>query len=308
VTSAAHYAVFGGVLQSVFPFPELRPASAVPDWALLEATEPPTPLGEMLGTHPINANCTARLFRTDEGLALTFDDTGRFDIPATGTLIRWHRGPAPDEAAMRTDVLGRCLALAMHQRGMLALHAAGLAFPGGAIALVAPSGTGKSTLAFALVRAGGRLLSDDTLPIELGPPVLARPGVQSIRLNEDSAALLGGEARFTPEVWGKREYRDLPDDVRAPAAVPLTAIYVLSPGAADADASVVAEPLPGFIASLALVGQHKLGALLGGSEAAPTLSRVAALTRAVPVRKLVVARDLARLQEAAATLASWHGG
>lgn len=302
------YAVFGGVLASAFDFPELREAGDGVDWTLAEATSTGSALGEELGSHRISTACVSRLFRTDDGLALTFDDTGRFDIPSTGRVIRWHRGPNPDEAAMRTDVLGRCLALAMHQRGMLSLHAAGLALPGGAIGLVAPSGTGKSSLAMALVRAGAKLLTDDTLPVELGPPVLARPGVQSIRLRDDSAAVLGGDERFTPEVWGKREYRELPDDARAPEAVPLAAIYFLAPAPADAERAIESQPLPGFVASIALIGQHKLGALLGGSEAAPTLARAAALARAVPVRKLLVARDLARLPDAARELASWHGG
>ncbi len=302
-----HYAVFGGVLASSFEFPELRACAGPADWALAEAGQEPPPLGELLGEHPVTPACTARLFRTSEGLALTYDDTGRFDVPATGDAIRWQRGPAPDEAAMRVDVLGRALALAMHQRGALALHASGVAFPGGAIALVAPSGTGKSTLGFALVRAGGKLLSDDTLPVEPGPPARARPGVQSIRLRDDAASVLGEQERFTPEVWGKREYRELPAESLATGPVPLAAIYVLVPGAADQPEPVVASPLPGVIAAALLVGQHKLGSLLGASVAGPTLARAAALVRAVPVRKLSVARDLGRLSEAATMLAAWHG-
>lgn len=307
MTAVRHYAVFGGVLGSAFDFPELRPADGPADWTLAAAGDALPPLGELLGSQTITPDCAARLHRTSEGLALVYDDTGRFDLPADGTAIRWTPGARPDAAAMRTDVLGRCLALVQHQRGALALHASALQLGRGAIALVAPSGTGKSSLAFALVRQGARLLTDDTLPVELQPAaVLARPGVQSIRLREDSAGVVGGPDRFTPAVWGKREYRELPAESLAAEPVPLRAIYVLVPADPAQPEPVRAEALPGIVAIPALLGQHKLGALLGGSEARVTLARVGELVRRVPVRRLLVARDLARLPEAAATLAGWH--
>lgn len=309
MTTSRHYAVFGGVLASAFEFPELRPAAAPADWSLTVADDrPEVPLGELLGSHAITPQCTARLHRTSEGLALVYDDTGRFDLPASGEAVRWRRGAQPDEAAMRTDVLGRCLALALHQRGAFALHASGVVLADGAIALVAPSGTGKSSLALALVRHGARLLTDDTLPIEPGPPPMARPGVQSVRLRGDSAAVLAGHERCAGEVWGKREYRELPADVRADAAAPLRAIYLLARGEPTQVMAAETTAIPGVLAASALVAQHKLGALLGGSEAGPTLQRAAALARAVPVRVLRVARELSRLPEAAALIAGWHGG
>jgi hypothetical protein len=310
MTMPRHYAVFGGVLASAFEFPELRAAAAAPaDWSLIAADDAPdSPLGEHLGSHAVTPHCTVRLHRTADGLALVYDDTGRFDLPASGDAVFWRRGPQPDEAAMRIDVLGRCLALALHQRGAFALHASSVVLPAGAIALVAPSGTGKSSLALALVRHGARLLTDDTLPIDPGSPPIARPGVQSVRLREDSAAVLAASERCAGEAWGKREYRDLPAAALAGAPAPLRAIYLLTRG--DATQAVAAETteLPGVVAASALVSQHKLGALLGGSEAGPTLQRAAALVRAVPVRVLRVARDLSRLPEAAALIAGWHGG
>lgn len=307
MTAVRHYAVFGGVLGSAFDFPELRPADGPADWTLAPSDGELPPLGERLGSQRITLDCSAHLHRTPSGLALVYDDTGRFDLPASGDTIHWTPGVRPDVAAMRTDVLGRCLALLHHQRGALALHASALQFGDGAIALMAPSGTGKSSLAFALVRQGARLLTDDTLPIELGAEsVVARPGVQSIRLREDAAHVVGGPDRFTPEVWGKREYRDLPSTALADAPVALRAVYVLVPADPAQPDAVRREALPGIVAISALLGQHKLGALLGGSEAPVTLARVAELVRRVPVRRLLVARDLARLGDAAAQLAAWH--
>jgi hypothetical protein len=61
------------------------------------------------------------------------------------------------------DVLRWGAPFALAQRGMCVLHAACVAQHGRAIALVAPGGTGKSTLAATLVEAGWQRVADDAL-------------------------------------------------------------------------------------------------------------------------------------------------
>ncbi len=64
----------------------------------------------------------------------------------------------------------------------LTLHASAVTIDGQVLAFVAESGTGKSTLAWALVKAGAEPLSDDLLPIRFteGPIVPTTTGTQPI--------------------------------------------------------------------------------------------------------------------------------
>ena len=109
---------------------------------------------------------------------VAYEDGEVFQVDADGGAIRRLRGPA-DPAAARSSVeraLGAPLALALAPRGVYLLHASGLAVAGLALALAAPSGGGKSTLAAAGARRGLDRLADDQLPVRLGrtPAVLPR--------------------------------------------------------------------------------------------------------------------------------------
>jgi hypothetical protein len=92
-------------------------------------------------------------------------------------------------------------------RGYEALHAAALDTPAGAVALLAPSGTGKTTLALELLAHGCELLCDDVLTLAEGPEgVVAHPATGHMNLDPASArraswdglvvsrGMLGGEA------------------------------------------------------------------------------------------------------------------
>lgn len=91
-------------------------------------------------------------------------------------------------------------------RGYEALHAAALDTPAGAVAIAAPSGMGKTTLALELIGRGWTLLSDDVLVLSSGPGgVAAHPGTAHMNLAAqtpdatlervcgEQIAVLGGE-------------------------------------------------------------------------------------------------------------------
>jgi HPr kinase/phosphorylase len=61
-------------------------------------------------------------------------------------------------------------------KGETCLHATCVALSGAGVALVGPSGSGKSDLALRLIEAGGRLVADDRLVVERrGRQLIARP-------------------------------------------------------------------------------------------------------------------------------------
>ena len=85
--------------------------------------------------------------------------------------------------------------LLLSLRGEQVFHGGAVAIGDQAIAYLAPSGRGKSTLTTAFARRGFPFLSDDCLHLDLtGPEVRVHPHASYVRLWEDSAAELGDGA------------------------------------------------------------------------------------------------------------------
>jgi hypothetical protein len=126
----------------------------------------------------------------------------------------------PDETAgddLVEDAYRRTvLPLALQALGSEVLHASAVSAPNGVLALCAVSGTGKSTLASALSRAGFSLWADDAVQFTSNQDhVGAIPLPFALRLKGESVGLFG--------------------DVEPPvqtdfSPVPLAAIYVLGRG------------------------------------------------------------------------------
>ena len=307
-----NYQVFGGVLRSELEFPELDPAMrGEPDWTLTVTTNaaPDVPLGAPLGEDKVDQGVMVRSFVTPQGFRLVYDDTGVFDVTAGGREIRWHRPETADLEAGRLDVLGRVLALALHASGWLSLHGSAVTMAEGAVAFLAPKGNGKSTLAFALMRGGAALMTDDTVVIGKGTPPTVRPGVQSVRLFQDSAAWLSAPAPIAGTSDVKATFGQLSDDARRLTRAPLAALYLLE----SVPAGTIGEPLErhrleGPDAVFGLLGQTKIGALLGGTEAPGVFASVVALAEGSAIYKLRVTRDYERLGTVVERIMSWHGG
>jgi hypothetical protein len=306
------YQVFGGVLRSELEFPELDGAvRGEPDWRLTMTTVPahPIDLGSPLGEDRVDQGVMVRAYATPSGFRLVYDDTGVFDVSAGGREIRWHRPESADLEAGRLDVLGRVLALALHASGWLSLHGSAVALGEGAVAFLAPKGNGKSTLAFALMRAGGALMTDDTVVIGTGRPAVVRPGVQSVRLFRDSADWLSAPAPIAGTSDIKATFGQLSADARRLTRAPLAALYLLESVPAGAISEPVErEQIEGSGAVFALLAQTKIGALLGGAEATTVFDSVVSLAEGAPIFRLRVTRDYAQLQTVVDRLMSWHGG
>lgn len=304
------YAIFGGVLRTSMEFPSLRPhPTARPTWTL--HVRPPTGMrreARALGVDQVDASANVRLYRSDEAWHLVYDDTGRFDIEDGGQSIAW-RAPADASVdAARLDIMSRVLATAMHAGGDVCFHASAVAVGGEAIAFLGAKGFGKSTLAWALVRAGARLLTDDTLRVHLDETPLAYPGVHELRLRRDAATQLPPGSREA-RIAGDRLVVDALDlDRLQDEPVPIGALYLLAP-VADLPGAAAARvtALSSVPSALALVRHAKIAPLLVGAEAVGLLDRVIALTRRVSVRLLEVARDFSRLDDAVANVLAHHG-
>lgn len=325
--SMPRYAIFGDSLSSEIHLPELRAANGrEPRWTLRIARSPcQDECSELLGQTDVVPGVDVRLYRIPNGYRLTYDDTGSFDILRGGHDIVWFKGPSPWIDAARLDIINRVLPIALHAAGIFCLHASAVSIGQAGVAFLAPQHYGKSTLASALLERGARLLSDDVLPVTLAPGPMAWPGVHSVRLLDDAAAAVVGDADRLKAVdaypMPRRDQQQLPADKPAItkqvlrglpehqlmcAPIPLAAVYVLAPAPAERAETVTRTRLSAVNAAMALVQHAKCGVLLAKSEARVLFDRAVAIARQVPVYELTVVRDLARVAAVSEQVARWH--
>lgn len=114
----------------------------------------------------------------------------------------------PEDPAARRVLLDTVLWSVSLLRGNELLHGGAVSYDGSAIAIVAPSGTGKTSLVAELIRRGAQLLTDDMLALSSvdgqpvahpGPPLMNLPLAQLPAHTELGAVLacLGDEAWIT---------------------------------------------------------------------------------------------------------------
>ncbi|HEU4721916.1 MAG TPA: hypothetical protein VFS59_11185, partial [Gemmatimonadaceae bacterium] len=105
-------------------------------------------------------------------------------VRASGALVA-------DRARFRTDVLEAVVLALLSCYDRHPLHAAAVACRGHALLLAAPSGTGKSTLAYSCHAAGLDLLGDDHVRVQLEPSLRVWGWPARVRLLAETAERLG---------------------------------------------------------------------------------------------------------------------
>lgn len=303
------YTVFGSRLRSEIPLASLHPAGeGEPRWTLRVVRRPLlVSSADLLGEDEVDPGVRVRLFRHAHGYRLVYDDTGSFDVLEGGSRIDWMPRPGADPAAAGLDVLGRVLPTAMHAAGTLCLHGSAVALGDAGVAFLAPKFHGKSTLAQALVRAGAGLITDDVVPVDPGPPAAMRPGVQHLRLWDDSAARL--TPLRGPAAGGAKHVVDAADHACPQRPLPVSAVYLLAPVRAEPGRPAARRtPVPPLAAAMSVLRHSRLGMLLGKGEAAAMLDRAVRLAAAAPVYTLELVRDFDRLGDVVDQLVEWHPG
>lgn len=185
---AHRYVVHGLRVASSMELPDLGRADGDTAGIDVEISEGDVPasLGDQAtGGHCWQTDATRMLFEAP-GIA-------RY-LVADGRTIRFQAcaGHARDDHAIRVYMLGTALGVLLHQRGLFALHASGVATPSGAWLFTGHSGAGKSTLvAWLHRRFGWPILSDDVTVIDAVDGSLhARSGIPRLRLWRDALAAL----------------------------------------------------------------------------------------------------------------------
>ena len=160
-------------------------------------------------------------------LLLSSDALGEAVVAADGSAVLC--APRDEGSPLwRRFLLDTVLGTAAIRAGLTGLHAAAVSTPHGAVAIAAPSGGGKTTLAAELIGRGAELVTDDLLFLVPSlDAVLAYPGPPVMSLDREQQALAGdGEivGELTDGLWVK-----MGRAVRGP--VPLALIVWLERGA-----------------------------------------------------------------------------
>ena len=131
------------------------------------------------------------LYRTEKGLLLKIDceGSGSFEYRPDGIGIHWQREGTGAEHYFQSFGV----ALWLELQGIPCIHANALAVGKGAIGIIAPSRTGKTTLTAALLDAGLGLMTDDMLALHhAGGQWLVHPGWPQLRMWPDTARRFAG--------------------------------------------------------------------------------------------------------------------
>ncbi|WP_118857422.1 hypothetical protein [Sphingomonas mesophila] len=171
-----------------------------------------------------------------EGFSFEIDDVARY-VVRDGCRIFIARNVGADDADVRLFLLGSAMGAALHQRGILPLHANAVEVDGRAIAFMGHSGAGKSTLAAWFHDRGYPVLADDVcvVRVEDGLPV-AYPGLPRLRLWEDALEATGRcPTQHSPSFHRQGDERrkfdvPIPIQSRPASPLPLGAMFELEAG------------------------------------------------------------------------------
>jgi hypothetical protein len=236
-----------------------------------------------------------------QALLLRVAGVGRF-LVREGREILIDKDPAATAHDVRVYLLGTCLGVLLHQRGLLILHASGVVTDRGALVFAGASGAGKSTLLAELLRRGNKMIVDDVCAIrfdEESHPIVV-PAYPRTRLWADAAARFDVDTAKLPRTrpsWDKFE-RQVPDQFSDHEAHLTHVFHLADPHDGD---EFLLEPLSPFDAFTTLVEQTYRGILLDGLDLRAShfelASRAASSVNVIRVRRPVGSYRLEELAD-----------
>lgn len=237
---------------------------------------------------------------TPEGFRVWFTDVGRFFISRSGTIdVLRPRGVT--DASVRLPLLGSVIAVALHYRGVLALHGNALAINGDGVVILGDKGQGKSTLTAYLVAHGHQLVSDDVSAVTMDAEGKAtvHKGALQLKLWPDSLErCFGRSAEDFMMVSQWSEKRSFPAQAHSCTEenVRLRRIYILGE-----DEVLRSEPVTGNGGWRHLVTHThpaRFGSrLLQGESGRQHFTACAQLAQSVPMTHLFRPKSFDRLAE-----------
>lgn len=214
-----------------------------------------------------------------------------------GAEIDVHPLDGADPFLLQQPLLGPVMAVLLGQRGFGVLHGSAVGIGGRAALVLADSGTGKSTLAAALVGRGATFVSDDLCVLRReanGWTIL--PEVPRIKLTRDSSARLGPGHGALPAIPGEADKGEWRLPSMAEESLPVGAVFVYEAGTAVAAGPLA--PGPAFVALRTHTFARRLLGPMGAD--AESFRTCGELARELAVHRLVRSGDFSALDAVAA--------
>lgn len=240
---------------------------------------------------------------SDNELLLHWDTVGTFRVVGDGT-IEVSPNDLFDPRLFSFPILGPIMALLLHRRGLLVMHASAVVLDGACAIFLGDKGAGKSTTAGALIERGHSLVSDDVVAIDLTDPArpMVLPAFPQLKLTFASASAIAlPDARVGESLHPaieKRQHRLRSNYVDQ--AAPLGAIYALE--RSDSAAVVSLNPAEGLpvLLKFSYVARFERSAM--GKMAGRHLAACASLAVSPGVKRLKVVAGLDKLTELATSV------
>jgi hypothetical protein len=220
-------------------------------------------------------------YRRNGNYLVRFADLVDFEIFNDGMQIIVHAVPGVSSHTIEHLYQNQALPLALSLRKMLVLHGSAVEIDSKAVAFLAETGRGKSTLAASFSSNGLRFLTDDGLLIEkMGGKYVVQPSHPSIRLWEDSREALAKQVSvIAPSVDYNKKARFLADKnfLFCSENRPLKHVYFLGDGSSkDVTINAVGGQLPTLemLKHCFLLGVDKREILAHNFEQLAELSRL----------------------------------
>lgn len=230
------YKVFGLTISSEIELPELFAASGTPDVFIRRATIP--------ADYKTKSTLPSFWLPTPDYFLLSLEGIGSYLVKDGQTI---DIEPAPDHAPseLRLFILGSCMGVLLHQRGILPMHASGIATEHGCVMFAGDTGAGKSTTLTAFQQRGYKIISDDICAIALndeGIPVVY-PSYPQIKIKDDAADGLNIETAELERIRADLDkYKLMVQGNFQTESLPLHKIYFLKTGTS---AQITFQPLHG---------------------------------------------------------------
>ncbi len=242
----------------------------------------------------------------DRYYRLAFSEGVTVWVDARGERVwaTWSGASTEDDAA--SYLAGSVLGFVLRLRGVTCMHGSAVAIAGRAVAVVGPSGSGKSSTAAGFARMGYAVLTDDLIALrETHEGFAIEPALPRVHLWPHSASSIVDSWDRLPRIapgWDKRRL-DLATHgfrvQRAPLA--LGAIYFLGDRVAAATPHI--EPARAADALIDLVSDSHAAEFVGKPQRAEEFDALARMLRTVPARRVTPCEDLARVPELCAAIA-----
>ena len=218
-------------------------------------------------------------------LLLNIPQVARYLLRA-GTEILVDQGQTASHGDVCGYLLGTIFGVLCHQRGITPLHASAIDVADGCVAFIGGSGAGKSTLVATMLASGHPVIADDVCYLELcgTGDVEVWPGLNRLRLWEDSVTALGCDSSRLEQVWRGRKKYSIP--VHAPKKLSqprrLRRVYQLHAASTCDDARII--QLQGATAMEALMQNvYRLGIAEMMDHKPAVFATCATVAREVPV-------------------------